>query len=68
MTELVVKNGRYVFLDPSIPGDGGAPMDPGQIVPVEHGVRINNAPVIEQSHEFVMNKSLGSKGVPADAR
>jgi hypothetical protein len=56
VTDLIVKNQQYVFPDPSTPGDGGAPMDAAQIVPLDHGVRINGAPVIEQSHEFVMKK------------
>jgi hypothetical protein len=57
MTGPYVNNGRYVYVDPTIPGDGGVNMDPAIAIPSDHRLEINSAPVIEQSHEFVIRKS-----------
>ena len=52
-----VNNGRYVFVDPALnAGSDGSDLDPGYAVPSQTGLTINGAPVVEQSHEFVIRK------------
>ena len=56
MTGPYINKGRDVYIDPTIPGDGGAIMDPAMVVPPECGLHINEAPVTEQTHEYVLSK------------
>ena len=56
MTEPYINKGKHVYLNPTIPGDGGVVMDPAVVIPDDSGPQINGAPVIEQSHEYVLKK------------
>ena len=51
-----LSNGRYVFVNPFDPGDGGAFPDAAMAVPLEARLSINGAPVVEQSHQFVLTR------------
>lgn len=61
MREPFISNGRDVYIDPSIPGDGAASMDAAMIIPPQTGFRINGAPVIELDHEYVIQPISGQK-------
>jgi hypothetical protein len=50
-------NGMHVYVDPTIPGDGGLSLDAAIAVPFDVKLQINGSPVIEQNHEFVQKKS-----------
>ena len=56
MTQPYVNKGKRVYINPTIPVDGGVVMDPAIAIPDKHGVEINGAPVIEQSQEYVIRK------------
>ncbi len=56
MTGPYITRRDRVLIDPTIPGDGGAPLDAEIAIPPEFGVQINGAPVTEQSHEYVLKK------------
>ena len=61
MSAFVV-NGSHVYPVTTDPGGGDVILDATIAIPIEAGLRINGAPVIEQSHEFVQKKT------DADAR
>ncbi len=51
-----INKGRHVYLDPTIPGDGGLVMDAAIAIPPDDALQVNGAPIIEQSHEYVIRK------------
>ena len=51
-----LSNGRYVFVNPFDPGDGGASPDSGLAIPLEARPSINGAPIEDQSHQFVLKR------------
>jgi hypothetical protein len=51
-----IRKGEHVYVDPSIPGDGGSALDPAIAIPQPTTTTINGAPIIEQSHEYVIRK------------
>lgn len=51
-----INKGKHVYLDPAVPGDGGIVMDAAIAIPTDGGLQINGAPVVEQSHEYVLKK------------
>ncbi|HWU94297.1 MAG TPA: hypothetical protein VN029_01790 [Sphingomonas sp.] len=48
-----VTNGRDVYADPTVPGEGMATA-PGMIVPQEKRLSVNGAPIVEDSHVHVV--------------
>ncbi len=67
MTEPYVTNGDDVFPNPTIPRDGGVVMHAGMIKPPVTAPRVNGAPVVETSHEFVVTDTPSVPG-PSIAR
>jgi hypothetical protein len=51
-----VNNGRHVFVDPAQGSGDGQNLDAGYLVPPQIGLTIGGAPVVEQSHEYVIRK------------
>ncbi len=58
-----VANGRDVYADPTVPGEGTA-MAPGMIVPQDKRLSVNGAPIVEESHVHVVPRSAsGPNGI-----
>jgi hypothetical protein len=56
MREPYVNKGQSVFIDPTLPTDGGVVLDAALIVPPIVDEYINGAPVSDVSHEFILQR------------
>ena len=51
-----INNGRYVVPNPAEWQGDGQILDAGYLVPQQTGLTVGGAPIVEQSHEYVIGR------------